>query len=118
MREIGPEQREQFELQQIKQRPSPYRANHIGKSIRKWMAKSGIGQTQAASEIESAWQAVAGQQLAAVSRPGNLQRGTLHILVQDSSALQELHFCKRKLLAELQRIIPQANIKEIKGRLV
>jgi hypothetical protein len=118
MREIDPEQREEFELQQIKQRPSPYRADHIGKSIRKLMARSGIGQTQAANEIESAWKTVAGKQLAAASRPGNLNRGTLQILMHDSSAMQEFHLCKRQLLGELQRLLPHANIKDLRGRLM
>jgi predicted nucleic acid-binding Zn ribbon protein len=118
MREIDPKQREEFELQQIRQRPSPYRAEHIGKSIRRLMTRSGIGQTQAAAEIESAWQSVASKQLASVSRPGNLNRGTLQILMQDSSAMQEFQMCKRQLLVELQRMLPHANIKDLKGRLV
>jgi hypothetical protein len=39
-------------------------------------------------------------------------------LTRDSSALQELHLCRRQLLADLQQALPQANIKDIRGRLV
>jgi predicted nucleic acid-binding Zn ribbon protein len=118
LREIDPEQREQFELQQIKQRPSPYMASPIGKLIRKRMARSGLGQTQAALELAEVWRSIAGPQLSGVTQPGNLQRGVLQILTRDSSALQELHLCRRQLLADLQQALPQANIKDIRGRLV
>lgn len=116
MREASPEEQEQFELQQIKQRSSPYQAKPIAKAIRQVMARSGLGQTQAAQELLTAWNTVA-DKLANVSRPGNITRGVLQVFVQDSSSLQELHLQRRQLLADLQRQLPQLNIKDLKGRI-
>lgn len=110
-----PADQEQYDLQQIKQRPSPFQAKHIGKSIRQVMARSGLGQTQAASELQAAWNKIAGR-LAEVSRPGNINRGVLQIFVRDSSALQELHLQRRQLLGDLQLLLPHVTISDLKGR--
>ncbi len=115
MRELTPEEQEMQELLQIKQRPSPYQAKPIGKAIRQVMARSGIGQTQAAEELHAAWNSIAGS-LANVSRPGNVSRGVLQIFVQDSSALQELHLQRRQLLTALKDALPQLNIKDLRGK--
>lgn len=116
MRELTPEQQEQYELQQIKQRTGRYQAKPIGRAIRQVMARSGLGQTQAAEELLKAWKMAAGPTLGAVSRPGNITRGVLQIFVQDSSALQELHLSRKTLVILLQQSMPQLNIKDIRGR--
>lgn len=116
MRELTPEQQEEEELAQIKQRPSPYRAKHIGKSIQSILARKGLGQTQSAFDLSQAWESAAGAKLAAVTRPGNLSRGVLQVFVKDSSALQELHLCRRQILTELKDALPHAEITDIRGR--
>lgn len=116
MRELTPEQQEQFELQQIKQRPSPYYAKPIGRAIKQVMVRSGLGQTQAAEQLLTAWAAAAGPTLSSMTRPGNVSRGVLQVFVRDSSALQELHLCRKQILAALTQSMPQLNIKDIKGR--
>jgi predicted nucleic acid-binding Zn ribbon protein len=116
MRELTPEEQELYELQQIKQRSSRYQAKPIGSAIRQVMARSGLGQTQAAEELLKAWKTAAGPTLGSVSRPGNVSRGVLHVFVQDSSALQELHMSRKQLLIVLQQSMPQLKIKDIRGR--
>lgn len=116
MRELTDEQKEQAELQQIQQRPSPFQAKHIGKSIRQILARRGLNQTQAALEISQVWEKIAGPQLSAVSRPGNIVRGVLEVFTKDSSAKQELHICRKQLLVGLQRELPQAGITGIRSR--
>lgn len=103
-------------LQQIQQRPSPFQPRHIGKSIRLILARSGLNQTQSALEISQAWQRIAGPQLAAVCRTGNISRGILEVFTKDSSAKQELHFRRKQLLMGLQSELPQASIKGIRCR--
>ena len=63
------------------------------------------------------WAIAAGPALAAVSRPGNLSRGILQVFVRDSSSLQELHLMRRQILQAMQASMPQANIKDIRGRI-
>lgn len=116
MPELTPEQQEQYDLQQIKQRPSRYQAKPIGKIIRQALARSGLSQTQAAQQLLQAWQQVAGPALAAASRPGNISRGVLQIHVRDSSVLQELHLCRKQLLQALQQAMPQLNLRDLRGR--
>lgn len=116
MQELTPEQQEQYDLQQIKQRPSRYQAKPIGNIIRQSMARNGLSQTQAAQQLLEAWQQIAGQALASTSRPGNISRGVLQIHVRDSSVLQELHLSRKQLLQALQKAMPQLNLKDIRGR--
>ncbi len=116
MTDLTPEQQDALQLAQIKQRPSPYRAKHIGVSIRQLMARTGLGQTQAAEELARTWSEIVGPQLSASTHPAKISRGVLNILVQDSSSLQEFELQKRRLLAELQKKLPHAGIKNIRGR--
>jgi predicted nucleic acid-binding Zn ribbon protein len=116
MRDLTPEEQEQFELQQIKQRSSRYQAKPIGSAIRQVIARSGLGQTQAADELLAAWKSVAGPALGSVSRPGNISRGVLQVFVRDSSALQELHMSRKQLLAALKQAMPQLTVKDIRGK--
>jgi hypothetical protein len=110
-----PEEQEKYDLSQIKQRPSRYQAKPIASAIRQVMVRRGLGQTQAAQELQDAWNSIAGR-LASVSRPGNIARGILQVFVQDSSALQELHLQRRTLLEQLRQAMPQLQIKDIKGK--
>ncbi|MBX3420342.1 MAG: DUF721 domain-containing protein [Pirellulaceae bacterium] len=114
---MTPEQRELWDLQQIKQRPSRVRAKHIGHSMRNLMARHGLAQTQAANELAVAWQSAVGPQLSALTRPCTIQRGVLQVLVRDSSALQELQLCRKQVLAALQQALPQANIRDLRGKI-
>lgn len=117
MRHSTPEEQERYELGQIKQRHSPFLAKPIGKAIRTVMARSGLGQTQAAQELQSAWEKAAGPSLSQASRPGKISRGVLQVFVRDSSALQELHLQRRQVLVQLQQLMPQLAVRDIKGRI-
>ena len=110
------EDEEQRNLTSFKQRPSRLNAKPIGAMVRKLMAQSGYGQVQAAEELSKQWEVAAGPTLARTTRPGNIARGVLLVHVADSSSLQELGLCKRQILQRLQKNYPQANIKNLRGR--
>ncbi|MEZ6138059.1 MAG: DUF721 domain-containing protein [Pirellulaceae bacterium] len=112
------EREEAWNLSQIKQRSSRLNAKPIGSMIRTLMARNGYGQTGAAEELHQQWRTAAGEPLASCSRPGNIARGVLHVFVNDSSSLQELHLCKKRILTALTANMPQAKIRDIKGRVV
>ena len=107
---------EAWNLSQIRQRRSRLNARPIGSMIRTLMARSGYGQTQAVEELAEQWCAAAGPTLAATTRPGNISRGVLQVWVADSSSLQELHMCKKQVLAALKSSLPQAGIVDIRAR--
>jgi predicted nucleic acid-binding Zn ribbon protein len=110
------EQEEIWNLSQIRQYRSRLNAKPIGSMIRTLMARNGYGQTQATEDMNQNWQVAVGPTLAAVSRPGAISRGVLQVFVSDSSALQELHMCKKQILEQLKASMPQAGIRDLRGR--
>jgi len=107
---------EAWNLGQIRQYGSRLNAKPIGSVIRQLMARSGYGQTQAAEALLESWRQAAGPALAKSTRPGNISRGVLQIFVADSSSLQELHLCKKQLVAAMNSAMPQAGITDIRAR--
>ncbi len=77
------------------------------------MARRGYGRLISAENYDQAWQQAAGV-LAHASRPGLLQRGVLQIIVNNSTAVQELTFQKRQLLRSLGEQLPDQKIRDLK----
>src|SRR3954454_12116942 len=71
------------------------------------LAKRGYAQVQTAAGCTAAWNRAVGDKLAADTRPGNVRRGVLEILVRHSSAVQELAFLKTKIVKTLTQLIPE-----------
>ena len=107
---------DEWYLSNIKQRPSRLEVKKIGSVVRQLMSRSGYGQVQANEELQTQWERAAGEVLAGRTRPGNISKGVLTVHVADSSSLQELAMCKRQILLTLQQNYPQANIKDLRGR--
>ncbi len=87
----------------------------IGDVMAGLLARKGYARVQAATACETAWKEAAGK-LAAHSRPGNVNRGVLEVVVRNSAALQELTFQKKKLLKRLQEKLPDEKIADIRFR--
>jgi predicted nucleic acid-binding Zn ribbon protein len=79
-------------------------------------AKRGYAQIQSAAACESAWREAVGERLAGQTRPGNVRRGVLEVLVSNSSVLQELSFLKAKAVKTLIRLVPEQQIKSVRFR--
>ncbi|MCA9133767.1 MAG: DUF721 domain-containing protein, partial [Planctomycetales bacterium] len=92
MDEPTAEQREAWDLAQIRQRRSHLHAKPIGSVVRRLMASTGYGETQAVEQLRQQWNAAVGEQLAGMTRPGNVARGVLYVYVSNSAVMQELHF--------------------------
>jgi predicted nucleic acid-binding Zn ribbon protein len=92
------------------------RPKKIGDVVAQLIAKRGYGRHQTDDELAAAWAAAAGKTLAAVSRAGKIQRGTLEVWVTNSTAMQEFTFQKERILAELNRTLPTMNIRGLKFR--
>jgi predicted nucleic acid-binding Zn ribbon protein len=80
------------------------------------LARRGYAQIQTAATCEAAWREAVGEKLAGQTRPGNVRRGVLEVLVSNSSPLQELSFLKAKALKTLTRLVPEQQIKGVRFR--
>ncbi len=117
MQEPTQEEREAWDLASIRQRRSRFVAKPIGNVVRRLLASSGYGDTQAAAQLQHAWNEAVGPTLAKLSRPGNVSRGALQIQVANSAAMQEIHFCRKQILASLRANPSTANISDFKIRI-
>jgi len=80
------------------------------------LAKRGYAQVQTAATCEAAWREAVGHKLAGDTRPGNVRRGVLEVLVRNSSAVQELAFLKTKIVKTLTKLIPEQRIRDVRFR--
>jgi predicted nucleic acid-binding Zn ribbon protein len=80
------------------------------------LARRGYAQIQTAATCQSAWREAVGEKLAGQTRPGNIRRGVLEVLVSNSSVLQELSFLKAKAIKTLTRLVPEQQIKAVRFR--
>ena len=91
----------------------PKSAKRIDGVLADLISKRGYARELSGASLEEAWRAAAGK-LADHSRPGNLKRGVLEIVVKSSSALQELGFQKRQILAKLIKLAADQKIRDLK----
>jgi hypothetical protein len=79
----------------------------LAEAVAQLMASRGYARVQSAAALDQVWNDAVGQTLAANSRPGNLRRGVLEVIVANSAVMQELEFIKRKILKELTTLTPK-----------
>ena len=80
------------------------------------LSKRGYAQIQTASTCDAAWREAVGQKIAADTRPGNVKRGILEVLVRNSSVLQVLAFEKTRIIKTLTKLIPNHQIRDLRFR--
>lgn len=71
---------------------------------------------RSAAAYEAAWREAAGPLAAAYTRVGALRRGTLEVVVANSTLVQELGFQKHALLASLGKLLPDEGIENLRFR--
>lgn len=78
----------------------------------------GWGRTQERAQLEAAWAAAAGDDMAARTELGRFRRGVLEVLVSDAVAFHELaQFGHRRLLDRLQQLPGGKPVRELRFRL-
>ncbi len=82
--------------------------------ISRLISRRGFTQEQFNDELQQAWQIAAGEKFAKKTQATIIKRGTLEVLVDSSPAMQQLAFCKTKLLKQIQNQLPEANIKALR----
>jgi predicted nucleic acid-binding Zn ribbon protein len=88
----------------------------IGNVLSELMARHGYGRVQSTEAYDEAWREAAGPLLAKYTRLGALRRGTLEVVVANSTLVQELGFRKQELLQALANLLPNDGIKELRFR--
>ena len=81
------------------------------------MARKGYGQTESANEMEEVWNQTVGPKWQTKTKIGNVSRGVLEVFVVSSVVNQQMGFQKRKILAEIQKRLPQNKIKDLHFRI-
>ena len=81
------------------------------------MARRGYGRVQCTEAYEEAWRQAAGPLAAQYSRVGALRRGTLEVIVSNSTLIQEFGFQQESLLEALNAALPDQEIKRLRFRL-
>ncbi|HUT88989.1 MAG TPA: DciA family protein [Thermoguttaceae bacterium] len=89
----------------------------IGDVLVQLMARRGFAGVRRAATCEEAWRQAAGELAAGYSRVGAVRRGTLEVLVANSTLLQELTFQKQTLLETLGELLPDEKIRDLRFRL-
>ncbi len=81
------------------------------------MVRRGIAAEQSNRALRDDWDAVVGPDTAGQTRPTSIRRGTLEVIVSNSSLLQMLSLEQHRLLAELNLKNPNAAIKKLRFRI-
>ena len=79
-------------------------------------ARKCYGQQASSAALADAWRIAAGEEVAAQTRVGAVRRGTLEVVVANSTISQELTFRKAQLVAELARRLPDHKITNVRFR--
>ena len=88
----------------------------IGNVLSELMARRGYARVQSAAAYDAAWREAAGPLASQYSRVGSLRRGTLDIVVANSTVVQELGFQKNALLKSLAVLLPDEGIENLRFR--
>ncbi|MHC4178939.1 MAG: DciA family protein [Planctomycetota bacterium] len=88
----------------------------IGNILSELMARRGYTQVQSARAYDDAWREVAGELVAEYTRVGSLRRGTLEVIVGNSTLVQELTFQKPTLLKLLVQLMPDERLEDLRFR--
>lgn len=88
----------------------------IGNVLSELMSRQGFARVQSAGAYDDAWREAAGPLVAAYTRVGQLRRGTLEVVVANSTLIQELGFQKAKLLKTLAELLPDQGIENVRFR--
>jgi predicted nucleic acid-binding Zn ribbon protein len=88
----------------------------IGNVLSELMARRGYARVQSAGAYEAAWREAAGPLVAEYTRVGLLRRGTLEIVVANSTLVQEMGFQKSAMLKSLAELLPDEGIEGLRFR--
>lgn len=92
----------------------PGKVQSIKGTLARLMVQKGYAQVQTADDCQKAWDVAAGERLAQHSVAGNVSRGTLLVMVANSTISQMISFQKPKILKSLQDQLPDHHITDLR----
>lgn len=92
----------------------PGKVQSIKGTLAQLMVQKGYAQVQTADATQKAWEVAAGDRLAQHSVAGNVTRGSLLVMVANSTVSQMISFQKPKILKSLQQQLPDHEITDLK----
>ena len=95
---------------------APKLPQSIGYVLGELIARTGYARVQGSQALESAWQRIAGELAARLTRVTTIRGGKLEIIVANSVLVQELTFRKAELLKQLAGEMPEAKIRDLRFR--
>jgi hypothetical protein len=95
--------------------PNPHRLSDV---LAQYISVRGLARRRADTQLQTIWNEIAGERIAAETRVLNLRQGVLQIAVSNSSLLTELvSFQKTALLETIRKDHPDFQIRDLKFRL-
>jgi predicted nucleic acid-binding Zn ribbon protein len=90
----------------------------LAQAISELIALRGLARVRGRTQLAEVWAQVAGERIAACTRPIEVRRGALHVAVTNAAMLGELaSYHKSTLLQALQKHHADLRIKDIKFKL-
>ena len=80
------------------------------------ISQKGYGRELSSLDCEEAWNELVGERLAKLTTPTRIRKGTLEVLVDNSTIVQELTFQKPHLVKSLGERLPDQHIGDLKFR--
>jgi predicted nucleic acid-binding Zn ribbon protein len=74
----------------------------IGNVIAEIVSRKGIGRRKSTEQRQNAWRQAVGEEMAKVTRVGEIRRLKLEVIVASSIVMQELSFQKQDILSRLR----------------
>ena len=91
---------------------------HVSRALGELIALRGFARSQGDAQLQAVWDQAAGPDIAAYTRVGELNRGTLQVLVANPSLMAELNgFHKANILQALRDARPEYKFKQLKFKL-
>ena len=84
--------------------------------VNQLLTRHGISQQQHNQQLRSNWNAAVGPKWNQLSLAGSISRGVLEVTVANSLVNQQLTFEKKKLLTTMQKLMPEAKLKNLRFR--
>lgn len=88
----------------------------LGKVLATVMIKNRYASSSSNAALAEVWEKIVGQAHAARTLPTAVRRGKLEVTVAHSAIAQELSFDSRRIVAALQKHLPEARITDVKYR--
>ena len=92
------------------------RPKKAGSVVNQLLTRHGISQQQHNQQLRSNWNAAVGPKWNQLSLAGSISRGVLEVTVANSLVNQQLTFEKKKLLTTMQKLMPEAKLKNLRFR--